>query len=142
MKRENPVRRREVPKVGLHSPIKEKEPQRAPETPQVDLVHWHWSEKLWKVVRPVLVPFSVIFVSLLIHPKQTVHTMLTWLKERFEEPSTYKGIAALAGAAGFTIDPDGFAVITAIVLAIIGLIDFFQDDKSFVKKNVDAAKGE
>ena len=68
--------------------------------------------------------------------------MLTWLKERFEEPSTYKGVAALAGAVGYQIDPDGFAVIVAVVLAVIGLIDFFQDDKSFVKKNVDAAKGE
>lgn len=141
MKRENPVRRREVPQVGLHSPVKEKPPERAQEPPHVDLVHWSRGEKLWRVVRPVLVPVSVIFVSLLIQPKQTIGAMLTWLKERFEEPSTYKGITALAGAAGFTVDPDGFAVITAIVLAIIGLIDFFQDDKSFVKKNVDRPEG-
>mgnify|MGYP001544480899 FL=1 len=68
--------------------------------------------------------------------------MLTWLQERLGEPSTYKGLTALAGAVGYQVDPEGFTVIVAVVLAVIGAIDFFQDDKKLVKKNVDAAEGE
>ncbi len=68
--------------------------------------------------------------------------MLTWLQERLSEPSTYKGLTALVGAMGYQVDPDGFAVIVAVVLAVIGLIDFFQDDKKLVKKNVDKPEGD
>ena len=142
MKRTNPLKRREVPKVGLHSPVKEKTPQRAPETPHVDPVYWRKGERLWIKVKPVILPVSAIFVSLIVQPKRTIGAMLTWLQERLGEPSTYKGLTALAGAVGYQIDPEGFTVIVAVVLAVIGAIDFFQDDKKLVKKNVDAAEGE
>lgn len=68
--------------------------------------------------------------------------MLDWLKDRVGEPSTYKGLTALAGAVGYQVDPEGFAVIVALVLAIIGAIDFFQDEKKLVKKNVDQPDSE
>ena len=68
--------------------------------------------------------------------------MLDWLKERVGEPSTYKGLTALAGAVGYQVDPDGFTVIVALVLAVIGVIDFFQDEKRLIKKDVDQPDSE
>lgn len=142
MKRTNPLKRAEVPKVGLHTPTPEIVPERAPEEPQRDLVHWKRGERLWLKVKPVLLPVSVLFVSLAVQPKRTTYAMLTWIKDRVGEPSTYKGLTALAGAVGYQVDPDGFTVIVALVLAIIGAIDFFQDEKKLVKKHVDQPESE
>ena len=86
-------------------------------------------------VKPAVFPVSLLFVSLLVNPKKTVSAMITWLQERLGEPSTYKGLTALAGAVGYQVDPDGFTVIVALVLAVIGVIDFFQDEKRLIKKS-------
>jgi len=143
MKRENPVKRRHLPQVYLGSPKPEIVPERAPEAPERDLVHWRRGERAWMKIKPRVVPALVLAVSLIVQPKRTIFTMLDWIKERGKEPSTYKGLAALFGVIGYQLDPEAFEIIIAAVLAVIGAIDFFQNEgKVLTKKKEDPAQPE
>ena len=54
-----------------------------------------------------------------------VTTALGKLKER----STWAGIAALAAAAGWKLDPEQWSAIAATVVAAVGLWEVFRKDK-------------
>jgi len=47
---------------------------------------------------------------------------------RLKEPSTFRGLAILAGLVGVTIDPAQVNAIAAAVAAIIGLIEVFRKE--------------
>ena len=49
--------------------------------------------------------------------------------KRFREPSTYRGLAILAGAVGVTMEPSKWDAIGAAVAALIGLIEVFRKEK-------------
>jgi hypothetical protein len=51
-----------------------------------------------------------------------LQTVLGKLKEK----STWAGLAALAAAAGWKVDPDQFAAISAVVIAVVGLWEVFR----------------
>lgn len=46
-----------------------------------------------------------------------------WLMARLKEPSTWKGLAILAGVAGWNIAPEMLTQIGTIVGAVIGAIE-------------------
>ena len=48
---------------------------------------------------------------------------------RLKEPSTFRGLAILAGLAGVTIDPAQVNAIAAAVAAVLGLIEVFRREK-------------
>ena len=48
---------------------------------------------------------------------------------KLKEKSTWAGIAALTAAAGWKLDPDQFAAISATVIALVGLWEVFRRDK-------------
>jgi hypothetical protein len=54
-----------------------------------------------------------------------VQTALGKLKEK----STWAGLAALAAAAGWKLDPDQWSAIAATVVAAVGLWEVFRKDK-------------
>ena len=134
MNRENRVRRRELPQVYLGSPKPPIAPERAPETPQSDPVHWKRGERAWMKAKPRVVPALVLVLSLLVQPKQTIGAMLNWIKERGQEPSTYKGLAGILGVVGWQLEPQAFEIIVAAVLGVVGLIDFFQKEGKVLTK--------
>lgn len=143
MKRENPVKRRQLPQVYLGSPKPEIAPERAPETPQRDLVVWRRGERAWMRAKPKVIPALVLVVSLVVQPKRTIGAMLDWIRSRGQEPSTYKGLAAIFGAIGYQLEPEAFEIIVAVVLAIIGVIDFFQNEgRVLTKKEKNPAQPE
>ena len=47
---------------------------------------------------------------------------------RLKEPSTFRGLAILAGLVGVTIDPAQVNAIAAAVAGIIGLIEVFRKE--------------
>ena len=55
--------------------------------------------------------------------------MNDWLSERLREPSTYRGIVALAGLAGVAISPDQWEAITGVAVAVYGLIQVLRREK-------------
>lgn len=59
-----------------------------------------------------------------------VQNMFKWLKERLVEPSTYQGIAAVAGAIGVSISPELFEAIASTAVAVIGLIQIIKKEKA------------
>jgi len=142
MNRENPVRRRHLPQVYIGSPKPEIAPERAPEAPERDLVHWRRGERAWMKIKPRVVPALVLALSLIVQPKRTIIIMLDWIKERGQEPSTYKGLTALFGVIGYQLEPQAFEIIVAVVLAVIGAIDFFQNEGKVLTKKEDPAQPE
>jgi hypothetical protein len=54
---------------------------------------------------------------------------LSYIYSRLSEPSTWRGIIALATAAGVALSPDQVDKIVAAGLAIIGLLGAFMPDK-------------
>ena len=47
---------------------------------------------------------------------------------RHKEPSTFRGLAILAGRAGFAIEPAQVNAIAAAVAAVIALIEVFRKE--------------
>lgn len=137
MRPENPVRRRELPQVYLGSPKPPIVPERAPEGPERDLVVWGRGERVWMKIKPRVIPAAVLVLSLVVQPKRTIGAMLDWITERSKEPSTYKGLAAIFGVVGYQLEPEAFEIIIAVVLAVIGAIDFFQNEGKVLTKKGD-----
>jgi hypothetical protein len=48
---------------------------------------------------------------------------------KLKEKSTWAGLAALAAAAGWKLDPDQWSAIAAVVIASVGLWEVFRRDK-------------
>ena len=48
---------------------------------------------------------------------------------RLKEPSTFRGLAILAGLGGIALDPAQFNAIAAAVAAVFGLIEVFRKEK-------------
>jgi hypothetical protein len=51
------------------------------------------------------------------------------LIQRLKEPSTWAGLAALTAAIGWKVDPDQFAAVGAVIVALIGLWEVFRKEK-------------
>jgi hypothetical protein len=48
---------------------------------------------------------------------------------RLKEPSTFRGLAILAGLGGIVIDPAQVNAIAAAVASVLGLIEVFRKEK-------------
>lgn len=51
------------------------------------------------------------------------------LLSRLKEPSTFRGLAILAGLCGYALDPAQVNAISAAVAALIALIEVFRKEK-------------
>lgn len=68
-----------------------------------------------------------------INRKSKQHNRMEWIKKRLKEPSTYQGITAIAGLIGITISPELWEAITAVGIAVIGLIWVIEDERKQVE---------
>ena len=55
--------------------------------------------------------------------------MKKWILNRLKEPSTWRGLIAIATACGVQLAPDQINAIVAVGLALIGLVGTFTPDK-------------
>ena len=55
--------------------------------------------------------------------------LLTTVVGKLKEKSTWAGLAALAAAAGWKLEPDQWSAIAATVIAAVGLWEVFRKDK-------------
>ena len=55
--------------------------------------------------------------------------LLDYILARAKEPSSYKGILALAAALGLQIDPAQSSAVVSAVLALIGVWEVFRREK-------------
>lgn len=60
--------------------------------------------------------------------------MLTWIKERLQEPSSYQGIVGLLAAVGYTLNPEALELIASTAVGLISLIQLGKKEK-FVEKS-------
>ena len=54
--------------------------------------------------------------------------MLDWCAARASEPSTWRGLAALAGLAGLAVSPDQWHAIAGAAAAVIAAIEVFRKE--------------
>lgn len=55
--------------------------------------------------------------------------VLQFFRQRLSEPSTWRGLVALATAAGVSLDPTQIAAIVSTGLALMGLLGAFLPDR-------------
>jgi hypothetical protein len=55
--------------------------------------------------------------------------LLTTALGKLKEKSTWAGLAALAAAAGWKLEPDQWSAIAATVIAAVGLWEVFRREK-------------
>jgi hypothetical protein len=51
---------------------------------------------------------------------------MSYLLGRLKEKSTYAGLLAIFAALGWSVDPDQFAAVSAVVIALVGLWEVFR----------------
>jgi hypothetical protein len=51
------------------------------------------------------------------------------LIQKLKEPSTYRGLAIIAGVAGISLDPSAWQTIGTLIASIVGLIEIFRKEK-------------
>jgi hypothetical protein len=54
---------------------------------------------------------------------------MNWIIERFKEPSTYRGLAGIAGLVGVAITPAQWDAIGAAVVAVLSAIELIRSEK-------------
>jgi hypothetical protein len=55
--------------------------------------------------------------------------MWTWILARLSEPSTYRGIIAIAASAGIVVQPNLATQIASAGIALAGLIEIIRKEK-------------
>ena len=61
--------------------------------------------------------------------KEAMKTITTWALARLVEPSTWKGIAVVAGAMGVAVAPELIMQIGSVVAAVVGLVDVVRREQ-------------
>lgn len=78
--------------------------------------------------------YRLIFSFLLLLTKRDKN-MLTWIKERLQEPSSYQGIIGLLAAVGYSVNPDMLELIATTAVGLISLIQLGKNEKFVEKKD-------
>lgn len=121
--------RTKLPTYGFeHKPVKNKrirkveQPERVYEAPRKP------SQFVLKVKA-----YKLILAFLLQLTKKDKN-MLTWIKERLQEPSSYQGIVGLLAAVGYSLNPEALELIASTAVGLISLIQLGKKEK-FVEKS-------
>ena len=143
------MNRKPLPKVSFQYQVKEGRIRRV-KVPEVDPVVWTRREKVsnwfgkvrrragkanrraWDKARGLyahsISKVILAVVSWFVNPKLTWFFMIEWLKQRLNEPSTYRGIVALMTALGVTLNPAWVQEIIALAVAVLGFIEFARKE--------------
>ena len=61
--------------------------------------------------------------------EEAMKGIVKWALARLAEPSTWKGVAVVAGAAGIAVAPELIMQVGAVVGAAVGLVDILRKEK-------------
>lgn len=61
--------------------------------------------------------------------------MLSWIKERLQEPSSYQGIIGILAAAGYSLNPEMLELIATTAVGLISLIQLGKKEKLVEKQD-------
>jgi hypothetical protein len=53
---------------------------------------------------------------------------MNFMLGKLKEKSTWAGLAAITAALGWSIDPEQFAAVSAVVIALVGLWEVFRKE--------------
>lgn len=117
-----------VPQIGFIHPRIEPKIQRVDdvEFPKVAIR----GAKVKRVLRRV-VSMPIFDLAIELSPKP-ISAMLDFLKKKMSEPSTSRGLTALAGALGYALNPDYLEVIVGVAVAIMALIEMVRDEEKLI----------
>lgn len=68
-------------------------------------------------------------VFLVITPKQTLFNMITWLRERLAEPSTYRSLVGFSTVLGLSVNPELIQQITVLAVSVLSFIEFVRKER-------------
>lgn len=54
---------------------------------------------------------------------------MQYIIARLKEQSTYSGLLALLSALGLAVDPEQFAAIVTLIIALVGVYETFRPEK-------------
>lgn len=137
------MKHKKIKTIGFNRKVK------APEVKKVvgpvwEKPKWKWYKKLfkkarrgnetaWKSIRSVyryaITKLILAFVSLFVNPKLSFFFMVSWLKQRLAEPSTYRGIVGMLTALGITLNPELIKEVVALSVAVLSFIEFIKKEK-------------
>jgi hypothetical protein len=78
--------------------------------------------------KTILYSFETV-VFLVITPKQTLFNMITWLRERLSEPSTYRSVVGFTSVLGLSVNPEMIEQITVLAVSILSFIEFVRKER-------------
>ena len=88
---------------------------------------------MWQSIRGVykyaITKLILAFVSLFVNPKLTWFFMISWLKQRLAEPSTYRGIVGMVAALGISLNPELIKEVIALSVAVLSFVEFIRKEK-------------
>ena len=88
---------------------------------------------MWERIRGVykyaITKLFLAIVSFFINPKLSFFFMISWLKQRLSEPSTYRGIIGMIAALGITINPELIKEVIALSVAVLSFVEFIRKEK-------------
>jgi len=78
--------------------------------------------------KTILYSFETV-VFLIISPKQTIVNMISWLRERLSEPSTYRSVVGFTSVLGLSVNPEMIEQITVLAVSILSFIEFVRKER-------------
>lgn len=146
--------------MGTKTPLKHKrikpispkaKPPKIEKVPEVewDKPEWKWyqkigrkarrgNEQVWKEIRGVykyaITKLILAIVSFFVNPKLSFFFMISWLKQRLAEPSTYRGIVGMVAALGISLNPELIKEVIALSVAVLSFVEFIRKEKDKVEE--------
>ena len=71
--------------------------------------------------------YRLVLEGIRIGKEEGMASVITWLKERLNEPSTYKGLLAVLGLIGLSIPIEILQQVGAVLIAVIGLWEMVRN---------------
>ena len=146
--------------MGTETPLKHKRIKAIspkPKPPKIEKVRqvewkkpeWKWYQKIgrkarrgnetvWQGIRGVykyaITKLILAIVSFFVNPKLSFFFMISWLKQRLAEPSTYRGIVGMVAALGITLNPELIKEVIALSVAVLSFVEFLRKEKDKVEE--------
>lgn len=136
--------------IGFKREVKEPEIRKV-DNPGWNRPTWRWyeirqyrgkyqkvNESMWERIRSVykyaITKLFLAIVSFFVNPKLSFFFMISWLKQRLAEPSTYRGIIGFATALGITLNPEMIKEVIALSVAVLSFVEFVRKEKDKTEK--------
>lgn len=124
-----------TPEGFNHKPVKNKRIRKVDATTQPSTPPYQPPKK--KEPSKLVLKFQAykFIIGLFFQLNKKDGNMLTWIKERLQEPSSYQGLIGIIAAAGYTLNPEMLDLIATTAVGLISLIQLGKKEKLVEKQN-------